>query len=125
MDLLDVLRHRFTDADGGADDLVADAARVDGWAPAAAEGVQVAAADAAVGDLDVDVGLLPCFGLERLPDHFAFGGVFVLAHPSLEFVVGAHGCARLEGGEWMDSEFFGIDHGVSMAQWYSRCERLE
>lgn len=63
-DLLDVLFHLFAHPHGRADDFVAHAAWVDGWAPAAAEGVQVATADAAVGDFDVDVGLLPCFGLE-------------------------------------------------------------
>lgn len=96
VDLLDVLLYLFAYPHGRADDFVPDAAGVDGWAPATAEGVQVAAADAAVGDFDVDVGFLPGFGLVGLPDHFSFGGVFVLAQPSLELVVGGHDCGVLD-----------------------------
>ena len=80
---------------------MADAARVDGRAPSAAQGVQVATADAAVGDFDVDVGFLPGFGLVAFPLHFAFHGVFVLAQPAVEFVVGAHGCSGVKNC-WLD-----------------------
>lgn len=55
LDVLDL----GSDTDGLSDNLVADAARVRGRAPAGAQHVNVATADTAVGDLDVDVGLLP------------------------------------------------------------------
>lgn len=50
--------------------------------------MKIRTAYAAVGDLDVDVGLLPRFGRELLPDHLAFSRGLVEAHPSHELVVG-------------------------------------
>lgn len=60
--------------------------------PAGTEGVNVGTADARVGDLDVNIRLLPSLRLILLPDHVALGGRGVLANPSLELVVGAHVC---------------------------------
>ena len=114
-DVLDILLHVLAYADGRADDFVADATRVDGRTPSAAEGVDVATADAAVGDFDVDVGLLPGLGLVLFPVHFALDGVFVFAHPSLEFVVGGHGCGG--GVQRVNSLYQGsIENGSRDAQ---------
>jgi hypothetical protein len=54
LDVLDLLAN----TDSLADNLVADAARVGSWAPTGGKHVDVRTADTAVGDLDVDVGLL-------------------------------------------------------------------
>lgn len=56
--------------------------------PATSQGVEIGAADSAVGDFDVDVGFFPGFGGEFFPDHVAFGARFVEAEPAFEFVVG-------------------------------------
>jgi hypothetical protein len=50
---LDAVLDVLSNADGLADDFVADDDRVVGGAPAALEGVNVGAADTAVGDLDL------------------------------------------------------------------------
>jgi hypothetical protein len=63
---LDALLSLLAYTNSLADDLMADAAWVGCWAPAGTEGVQVTAADAAVGDLDVDVGLLEGLGVRKL-----------------------------------------------------------
>jgi len=55
--------------------------------------MHVRAADTAVCDLDIDVGLLPLLGLKFLPDHLALDGAGVEAHPALELVVGLCHCA--------------------------------
>jgi hypothetical protein len=55
--------------------------------PAASQGVYVGAADAAVGYLDVDVGLFPFLGGKLLPNHAAVCGGLVEAHPAFELVV--------------------------------------
>ena len=61
--------------------------------PSAAESVEITAADAAVCDLDVDVCLLPRFGLELAPNHLSVDRIGIVAQPALEFVVGArHVC---------------------------------
>ena len=52
--------------------------------------MDVRSADAAVGDLDVDVCLGEGFGFVFLPDHVALDTFFVEAKPALEFVVGRH-----------------------------------
>lgn len=52
--------------------------------------MQIGAANARVGDFDVNVGLFPGLGLILLPNHFALGGLGVQAHPSFKFVVGRH-----------------------------------
>jgi hypothetical protein len=54
---LDVL-NLLANTDSLANNLVANAARVGSWAPAGRKHVNVRTADTAVGDLDVDVGLL-------------------------------------------------------------------
>lgn len=60
--------------------------------PAGTEDVGVGAADAAVGDADVDVRLFPGLGRVLFPDHVALAGRGVLADPALELVVcGRHG----------------------------------
>lgn len=56
--------------------------------PSTAQSVQIRATDTTVGDLDVDIGLLPGLGLKLLPDHLAIGSLLVQAHPALELVVG-------------------------------------
>ena len=66
--------------------------------PAAAKSVQIRTADPAVGDLDVDIGLLPFLGLKLLPDHLAFGRLLVEAHPPFKLVVLSH-CERDGGGK--------------------------
>lgn len=40
--------------------------------------------------LNIDVVLLPLFGLELAPDHLAVMGALVLAEPAFELVVGRH-----------------------------------
>lgn len=65
-------------------------ARVGGGTPAGGEGVDVGAADAAVGDLNVDVGLFELLGLVGLPGHVALGGVRGESHPSLESRLARH-----------------------------------
>lgn len=85
-DVLDVLAH----AHRLADDLVAHRQRVRRVAPAVAQEVQVAAAHAAVRDLDVDVVLLPRLGLDLLPDHLALHRAWVVGRPALELVVCCH-----------------------------------
>lgn len=109
---LDALLGLLTDADCFADDFVADTAcwsnmlaahswdepeehvlTVWCWAPAGAKGVNVTAADAAMRDLDIHVGLLKRLDMRELaPDHLALGRVLVLAEPSLELVVLRHLC---------------------------------
>ena len=88
----------LTDFDGCADDLMADAARVHSRRPSGTEGVEVRTADAAVGDLDVDVGFFPGFWGVFFEDHFALDGLGALAQPALELVVGAHVCSIVSGG---------------------------
>lgn len=83
---LDIFAHFH----GAADNLVADDAGVVCLAPSGAEGVDVGAADAAVGDFDVDVGFFPFLGLVGLPLHVSVDGFGVETHPAFEFVVGGH-----------------------------------
>jgi hypothetical protein len=52
--------------------------------------MEIRSADTAVGDLDVDVCLLPWLGLKGAPDHFALVGIFVQAEPAFKLVVGRH-----------------------------------
>ena len=95
------------DLDGCANDLVAndtlwrgvqywlkqtmrDADRVERGTPATPKRVQVRAADAAMGDFDVDVRLLPRLGLILLELQVALRGLWVKAHPALELVIGTH-----------------------------------
>lgn len=102
---LDITLGLGTNANSDTDDFVTDTAGVHGGAlhlvslqskdgvnehayPTASESVQVGSADTAVGDLDVNIGLLPGLGLELLPDHVA-DGVLVKAHPALELVIGS------------------------------------
>lgn len=56
--------------------------------PSGAESVKVAAADTAVRDLDIDVGLLPRLGLKLAPLHLALGRAGIEAKPSFKLVVG-------------------------------------
>lgn len=56
--------------------------------PATAQSVQVRATDTAVRDLDIDIRLLPLFGLKLLPHHVALTRTGIEAHPALELVVG-------------------------------------
>lgn len=55
--------------------------------PAASQGVEVGAADTAVGDFDIDDCFFPGLGREIFLDHVAFGGEFVEAELIFEFVV--------------------------------------
>ena len=104
---------------------MADATWVDGWAPAAAESVEIASTDSTVGYLDIDVGFLPGFGLVLLPDHVAFDGVFVFAHPALEFVVGGHGCGGGGGPEkWIKGQLGWITY-FSIEGWDRRSMDVE
>lgn len=82
-----LLRRPRPDAHGAADDLVADDAGVVGRVPARPEGVDVGEADAAVGDLDVDVVFSEGFGFERSPLQVAVGAVTVVGQPAVEFCV--------------------------------------
>lgn len=52
--------------------------------------MNVRTADSGVSDANIDISLFPLLGLVLLPDHVALGGLFVLTHPSLKLVVGAH-----------------------------------
>lgn len=79
LDVRDVLAY----TDGDANDLVAHDLRVLDRAPAGAERVQVARADAAVGDRDIDVRVGERLGRVLLVGEVA-NGVFVLADPALE-----------------------------------------
>ena len=69
---------------------MADADGVTRGTPATPERMQIGAANATVGDFDVDVGLVEWFRRVRLPDHFTLRGVLVQTHPALECVVGRH-----------------------------------
>ena len=73
----------------------ANAAWVVGLAPTAPHGVQVGAADAAIGDFNVNVGLFPLLRLELLPLQLAVHAVRAVAQPALEFVGGGHGWRNL------------------------------
>jgi hypothetical protein len=55
--------------------------------PATPQSVYIRTTDAAVRDFDINIGLLPLFRLEFLPDHLALGGTRVETHPAFEFVV--------------------------------------
>jgi hypothetical protein len=50
--------------------------------------VKVRATDTAMGDLYVDIGLLPCLGFVSLPFHIAIYRVLIKPHPALEGVIG-------------------------------------
>ena len=52
--------------------------------------MDVGATDAAVRDLDVEVGGGEGFGGEGRPGHGAFGGIFVVAEPTVEGFLGPH-----------------------------------
>jgi len=54
--------------------------------PSVAKGVQVGSADAAVGDSDVNVGLLPLLGLKLGPDHLSIGRRSVERSPTLKLI---------------------------------------
>ena len=56
--------------------------------PARLQSVHVTTANAAVRDLDVDIGLLPRLRLELSPLHLSLRRRRVKAQPSIEFVVG-------------------------------------
>lgn len=60
--------------------------------------MNVCAADTAVSDLDVYIGLFPGFRLEFAPDHLPVDGVLIVAEPALEFVV-AHIGTQVQGVE--------------------------
>lgn len=60
--------------------------------------MDVGAADAAVGDLDVDVGGGEGLGREGFPVHEAFGGGGVVGEPAVEKVGGGHGGGCTLGG---------------------------
>jgi hypothetical protein len=53
--------------------------------------MQIRAANSAVRDLDVDIGLFERFGFIGLPLHVPLVGILVEAKPSLELVVCGHG----------------------------------
>lgn len=59
--------------------------------------MQVGATDATVGDLDVDVCLLPRLGLKGLPLHVSHG-ILVEAQPALELIVLCHYSEYLDSG---------------------------
>ena len=75
---------------------IPDTAWVNCGRPTATESVQITATDAAVGDFDIDVGLLPGLGLVALPFHVALDGAGVETEPALEVV----GCGH-DGGDVM------------------------
>ena len=56
---------------------IPNAAWVNCRSPAAAQSVKIAAADATMRDLDIDVGLLPRLGLVTLPFHVTLDGAGV------------------------------------------------
>lgn len=88
--------------------------RASGTYPAGAEGVNIGAADARVGDLDVDVGLLPDLGLIPLPHHVTLGGGGVCADPSLKLVVGGH-CDSSDVEEAEESSSFDVCGAVMVS----------
>lgn len=64
--------------------------------PASAESVDIRAADSRVRNFNVYIVFVPSLGLKLLPDHVALDGLFVQAHPALEFVVlRGHDCVLL------------------------------
>lgn len=63
--------------------------------PSAAQGMHIGAADTAMGDLDIDVGLFPWLGLELLPNHLALAGLGTEAHPALELVITLAHCENM------------------------------
>lgn len=52
--------------------------------------MKIRTADTAVGDLDIDIVLVPGLGLERAPLHLAVDRFGILAQPALELVIGRH-----------------------------------
>ena len=69
----------------------------------------VAATNATMGDLDVDVCLLEFLGLKLLPSHLALDGFGALAQPALELVIGRHGEGKcLSNGKWKRDMIFSM-----------------
>jgi hypothetical protein len=86
LEVLDVL----ADLGDLSNDLVANDEGVVGGAPARAEGVNVATANTAVGDVHLDIGLFEGLGLEVAPFHVAIGGRGVVGNPAVEVGSGRH-----------------------------------
>lgn len=59
--------------------------------------MQIRPTDTTVGDLDINIGLLPLLGLELLPDHVAIGGSAIKAKPAFELVVGVGHIRKCDG----------------------------
>jgi len=110
---LDVSLDVFANADGTANNLVANDTRVVGSTPSGAKCVEVGlakvssdhralvqtrlltyTADAGMGDLDFNIGLLKGLWLELLPLHAALDSLGAVCNPSLESGVVGHGERR-------------------------------
>ena len=61
-----------------------------GTYPSTAQSMQIRTTDTTMRDLDIDIGFLPLFRLELLPNHVALGGARVKTHPALKLVIGGH-----------------------------------
>jgi hypothetical protein len=70
--------------------LVSDDSGIRCLAPTPRNRVNIASADTAVRDLDIDISFLPGLGVISLPFHVAIGGVFVKAAPAFELGFAGH-----------------------------------
>ena len=70
-------------------------------------------------DLDIDIGLFPCFWFIFLPLHLALRGAWIEAQPALKLVLGSHSCSgriccRIEVMDTGQKKWFGLQKAVAV-----------